>query len=82
MEAHQRNKNNHYAQVKQYLIDNKVELSDKKSVAIHILKCYREVLDKLLPTRIQYEQLYNTLQYDLNPSIITQLADHYNLIVM
>lgn len=82
VEAHQRNKNCHYQQIKKYLTDNKVDMSDKRSVCTHILKCYREVLDKLLPTRIQYEQLFYTLQYDLNPSEITQIADHYNLFVM
>lgn len=85
VEAHKRNKNNHYAQIKQYLEDNKVDILDKRETAIHIFKCYREVLDKLLPTRSQYEQLYYTLQYDYNPksqSNTNQLADHYNAFIL
>lgn len=78
VERHHRTKNNHYSQIKEYFIEKKVDMNDKRSIGLHLFRCYRETLDKLLPTRIQYEQLINTLQYDLNPSSIDQIIDHYN----
>ena len=38
VEAHQRNKNNHYSQIKQYILDNDVDIQSSKQITLAIFE--------------------------------------------
>lgn len=78
VENHMRNKNNHYNELVTYLSNKEINLNNKCETTNGILSFYTDQLDKLLPTRSQFEQLYQTIQFKENHKH-HQVQDYYTL---